>query len=63
MLAERRDPTCGPVFLENSGSGGQPDGPLGSVDGNPTQMRMIREILDRVEVAKSNPGGFQALGE
>ena len=55
MLAERRDPTCGPVFLENSGSDGQPDGPLGSVDGNPTQMRMMGEILDRVEVSESNP--------
>jgi hypothetical protein len=63
MLAERGHSAGRTFVLEYRRSGREPHDALRGLDRDSPKMRMVREILDRVEIAEGNSGGFQPLGE
>src|SRR6516165_8148776 len=63
MLAQTRNMISKPLALEYRRGGWQQDRPIWGVDRDPPEMRMMRKILDCVEVSKGDFGGFQPLSE
>jgi hypothetical protein len=63
VLAESRHPPGEPLVLEYRRGRRQPNRALRGLDRDPPEMRMMGKIFDSVEIAESNLGGFQPLGE
>ena len=63
MLAQTGNTISKPLALEYRRGGWQPDRPVRGVDRDPPEMRVMRKILDCVEISKGDFGGFQPLSE
>src|SRR6202030_2285937 len=63
VLAEGRHLPGRPLLLEHPWGGWQPNRALWGLDRDPPEMRMMGKILDRIEIAEGDFGGFQTLGE
>src|SRR5205823_8149189 len=63
VLAESRHLAGEPLVLEYRRGRWQPNRTFRGLDGNSAEMRMLREILDRIEIAEGDLSGFQPLGE